>query len=277
MLVKGLCTSCGMYENEDRSNRPTMNYDFHAQTDPGLTRPNNEDCFLFDPSYGIAVLADGMGGYNAGEVASSMATTLIAEQLTRWLSRSDVLKQADEFCRLLAISVDQANQEILRTAMANAGYKGMGTTVVVAVFHGDQLFLTHVGDSRCYRWRRGVLTQITKDHSVLQEQVDAGLMTVAHAALAPGRNLLTRALGVESRLPLEVRMHPVEAGDLYLMCSDGLTDMVDDASIASLLGQATDIAQRTSALIHLANAKGGRDNVTAMLIYAKDESIGQRQ
>lgn len=252
-----------------------MNYDFHAQTDPGLTRSNNEDCFLFDKSCGIAVLADGMGGYNAGEVASSMATTLIAAELTRWLTRSDALQQADEFCRLLAVSVDKANQEILRAANANAGYKGMGTTVVVGVFHADQLFLTHVGDSRCYRLRGGVLTQITKDHSMLQEQVDAGLMTAAHAALAPGRNLLTRALGVESRLPLEVRIHPVEADDLYLMCSDGLTDMVDDASIASLLSQTTAIAQRTSALIHLANAKGGRDNVTVMLIHAKDAPVAQ--
>ena len=252
-----------------------MDYDFHAQTDPGLTRPNNEDCFLFDKACGLAVLADGMGGYNAGEVASSMATSLIAAELTRLLSRDDPLNHADDLCRLLALGVDKANREILRAAATNADYKGMGTTVVVGVFQGDRLFLTHVGDSRCYRLRGGVLTQITKDHSMLQEQVDAGLMTLAHAARAPGRNLLTRALGVETRLPLEVRIHPVEADDLYLMCSDGLTDMVDDASIASLLSQATNIVQRTSTLIHLANAKGGRDNVTAMLIHAKDAPTGQ--
>jgi protein phosphatase len=129
-----------------------------------------------------------------------------------------------------------------------------------------------VGDSRCYRLRDGALVQITKDHSMLQEQVDAGLITRAHAAHAPGRNLLTRALGVDSKLPLEVKIHPVAVGDLYLMCSDGLTDMVDDDSIASLMSQATDLATRASALIHLANAKGGRDNVTVMLIHAKDMS-----
>ena len=218
-----------------------MNYDFHAQTDPGLTRSNNEDCFLFDKSCGIAVLADGMGGYNAGEVASSMATTLVTAELTRWLSRSDALTQADEFCRLLAVSVDKANQEILRAANANAGYKGMGTTVVVGVFHADQLFLTHVGDSRCYRLRGGVLTQITKDHSMLQEQVDAGLMTAAHAALAPGRNLLTRALGVESRLPLEVRIHPVEADDLYRR-GDGAGG--DAGGVHQTLGQGSRLLQR---------------------------------
>jgi protein phosphatase len=130
-----------------------------------------------------------------------------------------------------------------------------------------------VGDSRCYRLRAGVLLQITKDHSMLQEQVDAGLITRAHAAHAPGRNLLTRALGVGSILPLEVNIHPVEAGDLYLMCSDGLTDMVDDASIASLMSQATDLSQCASTLIHLANAKGGRDNVTVILIQAADACV----
>ena len=252
-----------------------MNYAYCAQTDPGLTRSNNEDFFLFDENSGVAVLADGMGGYSAGEVASSMAATSIATELTRCLSRSEPLSHADDLCRLLTRSVDKANQEILQAAAGNPNYKSMGTTVVLGIFQGARLFLTHVGDSRCYRWRDGVLAQITKDHSMLQEQVDAGLITRAHAAHAPGRNLLTRALGVESRLPLEVKIHPVEVGDIYLMCSDGLTDMVDDASIASLLAENTDLAQRTSALIHLANAKGGRDNVTVMLIHALDGLGGQ--
>lgn len=257
-------------QDDDRFNELTMNYAYCAQTDPGLTRANNEDFFLFDESAGVAVLADGMGGYSAGEVASSMAATSITAEMTRCLSRSEPLGHADDLCHLLARSVDKANQEIRQAAAGNPNYKGMGTTVVLGVFRGARLFLTHVGDSRCYRLRGGVLAQITKDHSMLQEQVDAGLITRAHAAHAPGRNLLTRALGVESRLPLEVKIHPVEAGDLYLMCSDGLTDMVDDASIASLMREDTGLAQRTSALIHLANAKGGRDNVTVMLIHAVD-------
>jgi protein phosphatase len=235
-----------------------------------LTRPNNEDSFLFDERCGVAVLADGMGGYSAGEVASKMATTSITAELTRWLSRRESSKHADDLCRLLALSVDKANREILQAAAGNPSFKSMGTTVVVGVFLDDRLYLTHVGDSRCYRLRGGELAQITKDHSMLQEQVDAGLITRALAAHAPGRNLLTRALGVESRLPLEVKIHPVEAGDLYLMCSDGLTDMVDDASIASLMCENTELAQRASALVHLANAKGGRDNVTVLLIHAMD-------
>ena len=261
-----------MQEEDCQLMTSQMNYAFCAKTDRGLIRQNNEDNFLFDESCGVAVLADGMGGYNAGEVASSMATTSIAAALTHWLSNRELSNHPDDLCRLLAVSVDKANQAIRQAAANDLDCKGMGTTVVAGIFQGDRLFLTHVGDSRCYRLRDGALMQITKDHSMLQEQVDAGLITRAHAAHAPGRNLLTRALGVDSRLPLEVKIHPVAVGDLYLMCSDGLTDMVDDDSIASLMSQATDLATRASALIHLANAKGGRDNVTVMLIHAKDVS-----
>lgn len=252
-----------------------MNYACYAQTDQGLIRRNNEDSFLFDDSFSVAVLADGMGGHNAGEVASGMATRSISAALTHWLANVGSQPHPDVLCRLMMLSVDKANQTILQAAAHHPACKGMGTTVVVGVFQGDQLFLTHVGDSRCYRLRAGELVQITKDHSVLQEQVDAGLMTQAHAARSPGRHLLTRALGVEARLPLEVKIHQVLADDLYLMCSDGLTDMVDDASIASLMVQDTDMATRTSALVHLANAKGGRDNVTVMLIHAEDAPTRQ--
>lgn len=252
-----------------------MNYACYAQTDQGLIRRNNEDSFLYDDNFGVAVLADGMGGHNAGEVASGLATTSISAALTHWLSSIASPLQPEVLCRLIIVSVDKANQAILQAATERPDCKGMGTTVVVGVFQDDRLFLTHVGDSRCYRLRGGELVQITKDHSMLQEQVDAGLMTRAHAAHSPGRHLLTRALGVESRLPLEVKIHQVLADDLYLMCSDGLTDMVDDASIASLMSQATDMATRTSALVHLANAKGGRDNVTVMLIHARGASTGE--
>ncbi len=246
-----------------------MKFACYAQTDQGLIRRNNEDSFIFNDSFGVAVLADGMGGHNAGEVASGLATTSIAAELTHWLSSIGPPPSPDVLCRLMVVSVDKANQAILKAAANNPNCKGMGTTVVVGVFQDDRLFLTHVGDSRCYRLRGGELLQITKDHSILQEQVDAGVMTRTHAVHSPGRHLLTRALGVESRLPLEVKVHHVLAGDLYLLCSDGLTDMVDDVSIASLMTQATDIATRTSALVHLANAKGGRDNVTVMLIHAE--------
>ena len=256
------------------ASRQKMNYTICAKTDPGLIRRNNEDAVLFDEQCGVAVLADGMGGYNAGEVASGMASTLIATELTRCLSGSEPLSKPDDICRALAASVEQANQAILQAANANPDFTGMGTTLVAAVFQGDQLFLTHLGDSRCYRLRGEVLTQITKDHSMLQDQMDAGLISSAEAAKTSGRNLLTRALGVPSVAPVEVTSFQVVDGDRYLMCSDGLTDMVDDASIACLMIQEKNITQLAVALINLANAKGGRDNIGVILIHAQ-EADGQ--
>ncbi|PIY27762.1 MAG: protein phosphatase [Comamonadaceae bacterium CG_4_9_14_3_um_filter_60_33] len=247
-----------------------MNYTFCAKTDPGLIRRNNEDAVLVNTSCGVAVLADGMGGYKAGEVASGMATTMIAAELTRHLSGNAPLSDPGDICRALAASVDAANQAILQAATGNPDCAGMGTTLVAGVFQGGQLFLTHLGDSRCYRLRGEVLRQITKDHSIRQEQFDAGLITRAQAAHATGRNLLTRALGVETDEPVEAQTLQVEAGDLYLMCSDGLTDMVDDASMARLMAEEPNIGKLATALIHLANAKGGRDNIGVILIHAKD-------
>ena len=247
-----------------------MDYTFSAKTDPGLIRRNNEDAVVLDARQGVAVLADGMGGYNAGEVASGMATTLIARELTLCLEAGTAGNPEHDIPRALATSVDHANQAILQAARHNPDYKDMGTTLVAGIFRGDRLFLTHVGDSRCYRLRGGELTQITKDHSVLQEQVDAGLIPRAAFCAPSSRHILTRALGVDPELQFEVRIHPVAVGDCYLMCSDGLTDMVDDASIASLMGQESNMVKLASALINLANAKGGRDNIAVALIHAKD-------
>ncbi len=252
------------------ASRQTMDYTICAKTDPGLIRHNNEDAVLFDERCGVAVLADGMGGYNAGEVASGMATTLIATELTRCLSGSAPLNKPDDICLALAASVEQANMAILQAANANPDFTGMGTTLVAAVFQGDRLFLTHLGDSRCYRLRAKALTQITKDHSMLQDQMDDGLVSREQAAKSPGRNLLTRALGVASSAAVEVAIFQVLDGDLYLMCSDGLTDMVDDASLAALVIQEKNITQLATALINLANAKGGRDNISVILIQAQE-------
>jgi protein phosphatase len=145
----------------------------------------------------------------------------------------------------------------------------MGTTLVVGVFREDWLLLGHIGDSRCYRWRRGELTQLTRDHSLLQEQIDAGLLTPQQAASSMNKNLVTRALGVESTVALEVTEHLVETGDLYLMCSDGLSDMVSDAITAGLLAQPVSLAVRARSLVDAANAQGGRDNITVLLVEAE--------
>ena len=165
--------------------------------------------------------------------------------------------------------VHHANLAIFNAANANDQYAGMGTTLVVGAFVGNRVILGHIGDSRCYRWRNRVLTQLTRDHSLLQEQLDAGLISPLEAAMSPHKNLVTRAIGVEPEVELEVHEHAVEPGDLYLMCSDGLTDMVDDQALATLLsgsGTLEGVAQR---LVNSANACGGRDNIAVLLANAR--------
>jgi protein phosphatase len=245
-----------------------MNYTFYAQTDPGRVRGNNEDCVVFDEATQLGVLADGMGGYNAGEIASGMATAFIKSEVSRWLTEAGPQANGVQVRRAMELCVGNANHSILKAATSNSNYAGMGTTVVVGVFRADRLMLGHIGDSRCYRWRSNVLLQITKDHSLLQEQIDAGFLTPEQAAQSLNKNLVTRALGVEEDVMLELSEHHVAAGDCYLMCSDGLTDMVDNVTIASILHRGGTLAQMAQNLIEAANQNGGRDNISVLLVQA---------
>jgi len=251
-----------------------MNYDFCALSDPGMVRGNNEDSVVVDEACRLAILADGMGGYNAGEVASAMTTVYIKSELTRWISQAGSRATVSELTRAVEKSVIEVNASIFNAAASNPLYAGMGTTLVVTVFKGSTLVLCHVGDSRCYRWRRGVLTQLTKDHSVLQEQVDAGFLTSEQAAAAPGKNLLTRALGVEVGVQVTIDQHAVEPDDLYMLCSDGLTDMVKPTEMVELLSSPDTLAAQAHALVARANSNGGRDNVSVILIRSQ-EAVGK--
>jgi protein phosphatase len=170
----------------------------------------------------------------------------------------------------MEICVDNANLSIYNAANSNAQYAGMGTTLVVGVFHENLLLLGHIGDSRCYRIRGGVLEQITRDHSLLQEQIDAGLVTPEQAQHSNIKNLVTRALGVEEAVLLEINEHPVESGDVYVMCSDGLSDMVDDSSIARIVSGQPDLPSCARALVDAANEAGGRDNISVLLVEVSD-------
>lgn len=249
-----------------------MNYEFCFRTDPGLARENNEDSVTVDEPTRLGILADGMGGYNAGEVASGMATTFIKSELGRWLAQAGRHANAREVRRAMEICVDNANRSIFNAANSNPQYSGMGTTLVVGVFQDGRLMLGHIGDSRCYRLRSGQLDQITKDHSLLQEQMDAGLITPEQAATSTNKNLVTRALGVEDAVLLEVNEHKVEPADLYLMCSDGLSDMLDDEAIAHILSSDGSLEQKCVQLIDAANANGGRDNISVLLAQANSGS-----
>lgn len=247
-----------------------MNYQFCAKTDPGRARDNNEDSVVFDSTTSTVVLADGMGGYNAGEIASGMATAFIKSELSRWLLEAGAGASVREVRRAIEICVDNANLSIFNAASSNAHYSGMGTTLVVGVFRGDKLILGHIGDSRCYRLRSGKLEQITKDHSLLQEQIDAGLISPEQAANSSIKNLVTRALGVEDTVLLEVNEYDVASGDMYVLCSDGLSDMVEDGAIARIVASDANLEQKANQLVNAANENGGRDNISVLMVEVSE-------
>ncbi len=255
-----------------RAREPSpLSFEFFDLVDTGRARNNNEDSVAVDPACALAVLADGMGGYNAGEVASNMATSFIRTELGRWLNEASALATDAEVRRAMEICVDNANRAIFNAANSNPQYAGMGTTLVVAVFRQNRLIVGHVGDSRLYRLRAGKLSQVTRDHSLLQEQIDAGLITPEQAAFSSNKNLVTRAVGVEDTVLLETQVQEVLGGDVVLLCSDGLSDMLADASILQLLQMHTDLEEAGTALIQAANDAGGKDNISVILARAPAE------
>ena len=250
-----------------------MIYEICTATNPGLARDNNEDAVAIDVQTGLCILADGMGGYNAGEIASGMACAFINSEMSRWLSQAGIYANSKEVKRAMEICVQNANHSIFNAANSNPQYTGMGTTLVVGVFQAGRLMLGHIGDSRCYRIRSGDFKQITKDHSLLQEQIDAGLITPEQALTSANKNLVTRALGVEDSVLVDVTEHRVEVGDVYLMCSDGLSDMVRDQLIADIMRGGGSLEHKAAQLIVAANEGGGRDNITVVLTYAKEATV----
>ncbi len=235
-----------------------------ALTDPGQVRSHNEDAVFANPGRGLVVLADGMGGYNAGEVASGMTVTLLADSLGR-LELQAMAAEALE--QQLRQEIQAVNQAIYQAAGSQPQYAGMGTTLVMGVFHANRLLIGHVGDSRCYRLRQGSLERLTRDHSLLQEQIDSGLLSEEEARYSQNRNLVTRALGVEPVVEAEFNGYDVAVGDIYLFCSDGLNDMVEEEDIAlTLQTLAANLPLAGEQLVQLANDNGGRDNVSVILV-----------
>ena len=254
------------------ANPSTMTLEFFHATDTGRARNNNEDSVAVDDPTSLVILADGMGGYNAGEVASGMVTSFIKTELGRWLSEASENATDTDVRRAMDICVDNANRAIFNAANSNPQYAGMGTTLVVGVFRDSRLLMGHVGDSRAYRLRASRLVQITHDHSLLQEQIDSGLITPEQAAFSANKNLVTRAVGVEDTVLLETHLHDVLPGDTYLLCSDGLSDMLDDESIAQLVLGCETLAEAANALIEAANDAGGKDNISVVLARVRGPS-----
>jgi PPM family protein phosphatase len=242
-----------------------------GETDTGRVREHNEDTIALDADIGLLVLADGMGGYNAGEVASGIAVKTIMNLVRESVERED-LAAADPATGLsrrsivLRDAIQRANKIIFQTAKTQPQCEGMGTTVVGALFHDNRITLAHVGDSRIYRLRNDRLEQVTLDHSLLQELVDRGFYTPEEAQRAANKNYVTRALGVEPTVDVEITEHEVHKGDHYLLCSDGLSDMVEDADIHLTINTFGDnLGTVAKQLIQLANDNGGRDNVSVVL------------
>ena len=243
-----------------------------VRTDPGLVRGHNEDAVFANPNLGFAILADGMGGYNAGEVASGMATMVLSAELEKALGARppyEVDRDTGQTYghRCVADKVALTNSAIFNAAQNQPQYQGMGTTLVTALFYDNRVTVAHIGDSRLYRLRGESFVTITRDHSLLQEQIDCGLISLDEARFSQNKNLVLRALGVEPNVDTEIHDYPVLPGDIYLLCSDGLNDMVDDEDIqAALQTRAAHLDLAATALIQMANDNGGRDNVSVILI-----------
>ena len=255
---------------------------FAEITDTGNVREHNEDAIGSNAEVGLMVLADGMGGYNAGEVASGIAVQTISELATEGAMREERNEQDPTTGMMrqtivLRDAVARANKIIFQTAQSQTHCEGMGTTLVAAIFYDDKVSIAHVGDSRAYRLRGDKFEQLTLDHSLLQELVDRGFYSEEEAQRSTNRNYVTRALGVEPAVEVEVQEYDVLPDDIYLLCSDGLPDMVEDEDIhltISTFNASLDVVGQQ--LVQLTNDHGGRDNVSVMLAQIMDSFPARR-
>jgi protein phosphatase len=216
-----------------------------------------------------------MGGYNAGEVASGIAVSVIATEIRHHLEtvkpeEQDPFSGEDVGMVLLRDNVQKANSSIFHAAESQPQYSGMGTTVVAGLFYDDRVAVAHVGDSRMYRLRGEVFETITRDHSLLQEQIDSGIISKEDARTSKNKNLVTRAVGIDTDVEVELHLHDLQVGDIYLLCSDGLNDMVEDEEIGAILKMLqANLPLAATELIQMANDNGGRDNVSVILVKVK--------
>jgi serine/threonine protein phosphatase PrpC len=254
--------------------------DVASLSHPGMVRTHNEDSVFVDGEAGLAVLADGMGGYSAGEVASGIAVNVISTGMLqelnsgRELSKVDISSGLTHAALLLQQQIALANKGIYEAAQQRPECAGMGTTLVATVFFQNRVSIGHIGDSRCYRLRADKFEQLTHDHSLLQEQIDSGMLTLEQAKYSLNKNLVTRALGIEAVVPADIAEYRVEAEDVYVLCSDGLTDMVDAEIVREIVAaKRSDLAEAAAELIDVANQNGGRDNVSVVVIRVPVEFL----
>ena len=238
-----------------------MQIEVGKATNVGMIRPGNEDAFYTDAADGLFIVADGMGGHAAGEIASEMAVTILAREL------KPVHQIDDAVVGTVSRALKQANSEIFQRTIAEVDKQGMGTTASLLIMRDGKYLIGQVGDSRVYLLREGTLTQLTKDHSYVQEQVDAGFLTPEQARYHPYSNVITRCVGASADVEPDTYAGDVRSGDTFLVASDGLTGMVDDRRLQTLLQNKVASAQRVvDSLIAEANGRGGLDNITAIVV-----------
>jgi protein phosphatase len=260
--------------HENHKMKQINNLAMAGVTDPGRIRSNNEDNYAIVPEIGLAVVADGMGGHLAGEVASGIAVDLVTRNLTETFatlptakkSQKDAATDSPEVASVRD-AIRMANSAIFETSTKRPECAGMGSTIVVAVFYTNKICIAHVGDSRLYRFRNDTLEQITEDHSMVQELLSRGFITEEEARASTNKNVVTRALGVDADVQPDISEQTLKEGDVYLLCSDGLTDVLSDAEIRELLIKYhADLDGAIQHLVAEANIKGGPDNVSVVLV-----------
>src|SRR5580765_1471530 len=249
-----------------------MKIRYAAKTDVGMKRTHNEDYFSLIEDEQLFIVADGMGGHASGEVASKLAAETVGEFYQRtkdedatWPYKMD--RSLSYIENRLVCGIKLANYRIFESAARDIRYKGMGTTIVTTLICGDKIYVAHVGDSRCYRIRAGQIAQITRDHSLLEDYKEAKPdMTEEEQRNFPHKNVITRALGMRETVQVDIRSHQIKSGDVYVLCSDGLSGMVPDDSISSTVSNAKSLERAVAELVDAANRNGGTDNVTTLLL-----------
>jgi len=240
-----------------------VRYSAAAATDRGRKRPSNEDAFAYSVEYGVYLVCDGMGGAAAGEIASSLAVDETLKHLSRRIAAGI---ESANLAQLAEEAIGIANEAIYKRAERNYKLSGMGTTLVGLIVDERQVLVLNVGDSRCYRLRNSQIQQLTMDHSLVEEQVRLGRMTRSDALRSPLKNVITRALGTQTHVTLDIFEHEAEPGDLFLLCSDGLTRELSDPQIESLLRSGLTLAVQCTKLVEAAMHAGGNDNITCLLV-----------
>ena len=249
-----------------------MKIRYAAKTDVGMKRTHNEDYFSLMEDEQLFIVADGMGGHSSGEVASRMAAETISEFYQRtkdeeatWPYKMD--RSLSYIENRLVCGIKLANYKIYEAASKDIRFKGMGTTVVTCLINGDKIYIAHVGDSRCYRLRNSEMAQITRDHSLLEDYKEAKPdMTEEEERNFPHKNVITRALGMRDTVQVDIKTHDVADGDLFLLCSDGLSTMVPDEHIEQILKSSEDLEKSVAELVDQANRAGGTDNITTLIL-----------